>query len=291
MLGKGRSWKLEDLESHLDALVSEHAIARHNSTVYLRDKEDPLTHFALERSPLSSDMPVEWGQYAVAQYHGSLDSYGPSFGRDDDTVGTLLQKIDSEPGVDEMHLMPLRHVDLADDSNLATLQKVVPRHDRARSVHPTASDSHRGSRSNTDISGRGPLIPQDRYTTSSIPVSITHLISNPPSPSIWRIRNIGKKTFTLRIQWPGYKHWSKTLAAVDWTKSRDPITHVKLAQAVANGVRDLIVKYRDEPYDPDYAEWNVGPKGIQLDQICLVALHNVSRGSWQPQLCLLEPRR
>lgn len=34
MLMQGRSWKLEDLESNLDTLVSEHyTIARHNSEI------------------------------------------------------------------------------------------------------------------------------------------------------------------------------------------------------------------------------------------------------------------
>ncbi|KAH0834765.1 hypothetical protein J3R83DRAFT_10362 [Lanmaoa asiatica] len=199
----------------------------------------------------------------------------------------------------------------------STARRVMPRHDRAWSVHSTSSDSHRRGRNN-DIYGRGPLIPQERYTTNSISsyntpdqhppinfdlenpdqfgIPITDILNN--TDSFTRIRDrtqafshMGKKTFTLRVQWPGYRPWSKTLAALDWTKSRDPITRVKLAEAVAKGVRDLIVKYRDEPYDPDYVEWNVGPNGIQFDQICLVALHHVSRGSWQPKLCLREPRR
>jgi hypothetical protein len=74
---------------------------------------------------------------------------------------------------------------------------------------------------------------------------------------------------------------------MDWKKSRGPITRVKLAEAVATAIRDLFDKYYRERYDTDYVEWNVGSNGIQLDQICLVALHQVSRGSWQPQLCLL----
>ncbi|KAI9568067.1 hypothetical protein HD554DRAFT_2022730, partial [Boletus coccyginus] len=163
----------------------------------------------------------------------------------------------------------------------------------------------------------GPLIPQERYITSTIPSysapgqhsSITFDLENPDQIGIpiidilnktggfVRIRDRtqafsqqGKKTFTLRVQWPGYKLWSKTIAALDWTKSRAPITRVKVAEAVATAIQGLFEKYRDKPYDPGHAEWNVGPNGVQLDQICLVALHHVSRGSWQPQLCLLEPR-
>ncbi|KAG6379616.1 hypothetical protein JVT61DRAFT_10125 [Boletus reticuloceps] len=51
--------------------------------------------------------------------------------------------------------------------------------------------------------------------------------------------NMEKKTFTLRVRWPGYKSWSKTIAALDWTKLRAPVTRVKLAEAVATAIRDL----------------------------------------------------
>ncbi|KAG8216392.1 hypothetical protein J3R82DRAFT_6496 [Butyriboletus roseoflavus] len=210
-----------------------------------------------------------------------------------------------------------RLLPLSADDEHSTARRVVPRHDRAWSVHSTSSDSHRRNRSYPDIYGRGPLIPQERYSTSSIssyntpeqhpPVNFS--LENPNqigipiadvlnrTDSFHRILDrtqpvipMGKKTFTLRVQWPGYKSWSKTIAALDWTRSRAPLTRAKLAEAVATGVRDLIEKYRNEQYDPDYAEWNVGPNGIQLDQICLVRLYHVSKGSWQPELCLLEPR-
>ncbi|KAF8551409.1 hypothetical protein OG21DRAFT_1418013 [Imleria badia] len=94
-----------------------------------------------------------------------------------------------------------------------------------------------------------------------------------------------------RVQWPGYKPWHKTIAAKNWRKLRGPVTRVKLAEAVAIATQELLKAYRDEPYDSDFGSWNVGPNGIQLDQICLIALHQVSKGSWQPQLCLLGPRR
>ncbi|KAF8434600.1 hypothetical protein L210DRAFT_941978 [Boletus edulis BED1] len=193
-------------------------------------------------------------------------------------------------------------------------RRVVPRHDETSSVHSPGSIRRR--RSNPEVHGRGILIPQERYRTSTIssysaphhPPIITFNLENPGQVGIpiidilnktggfARIRdrteafNMEKKTFTLRIRWPGYKSWSKTISALDWTKSRAPVTRVKLAEAVATAIRDLFEKYRDEHYEPEYTRWNVGRSGIQLDQICLVALHQVSRGSWQPQLCLLAPR-
>jgi hypothetical protein len=142
-------------------------------------------------------------------------------------------------------------------------------------------------RSNSDVYGRGPLIPQERYTTSTISSdkapdqhSITFNLENPDQTGIpvidilnktddfVRIRdgteavNMGNKTFTLRVhvssldliggfslwfnveppgfQWPGYRPWSKTITALDWKKSRDPITRAKLAEAVATAIRDLL---------------------------------------------------
>lgn len=104
-------------------------------------------------------------------------------------------------------------------------RRVIPRSDRASSVHSTSSDSHRRNHS-TDI-GRGPFIPQDRYRTSSISTyntaeqhpHITFELDNPNQIGIPiidilnrvdgfdRIRDraqafshMGKKTFTLRVQ-------------------------------------------------------------------------------------------
>lgn len=109
-----------------------------------------------------------------------------------------------------------------------TARRVAPRHDRARSVlHSTSSGSHGRSRSNSYVQGRGPLIPQERYTTSSIspyntadhPPPIIFDLENPhqtgvpivdllnKTDSFSRIRDptqafshMGKKTFTLRVQ-------------------------------------------------------------------------------------------
>ncbi|KAG9311793.1 hypothetical protein JVU11DRAFT_8040 [Chiua virens] len=236
----------------------------------------------------------------------------------------------------------------AADEEQSTARRVIPRSDRAWSVHST--DSY--------IPGRGKVIPQERYTSNTITsyntpaprARITFNLESPDQPGIpitdilsqtgnfARLLNrtetfdMGKLTFTLRIlvslifdwwydlwlnirppgrQWPGYKPWTKTISAKDWKKNRGPVSRAKLAEVVAKAVRDLIKvgittvglpselglilsyqKRRNERCHAEYAaEWNVGQDGIQLGQICLVALWQVSRGSWQPQLCLIEPRR
>lgn len=35
---------------------------------------------------------------------------------------------------------------------------------------------------------------------------------------------------------------------------------------------------------PEQAEWRVGPGGIQIEDLHLAALDQVSAGSWQPRL-------
>ncbi|KAF9226280.1 hypothetical protein BS17DRAFT_815155 [Gyrodon lividus] len=196
---------------------------------------------------------------------------------------------------------------LRDDSDFSVGRRVLARHDQTSSVHSAASDLHRRGRSgsNTGIHGRGPRIPQERYmvggtqsfnasegkqnpitfnleNTSESGIPIVDIINGTDNFRCLQERtqafgDMGKKTFTLRVLWPGYKPLNKTVATKDWTKERSPVTRGKLAEVVATTVRDLIERYRNEAYDPDYAAWNVGPNGIQLQDIVLVALHHVSK--------------
>ena len=39
-----------------------------------------------------------------------------------------------------------------------------------------------------------------------------------------------------------------------------------------------------ENITPEYAEWKVGPGGIQVKDLRLAALEQVSGGRWQPRL-------
>ncbi|KAF9236046.1 hypothetical protein BU15DRAFT_64324 [Melanogaster broomeanus] len=172
-----------------------------------------------------------------------------------------------------------------------------------------------------NVPGRGPRIPQDSYAvggTLAFNASderkdpITFNLENPSEVGIplidilrgtenfrrlqdrtqtFSFADAGRKTFTLRVLWPGYHPWHKTVATMDWRKARAPITRSKLAEGVAIAIRDMIGKHRNKPYDRDYAAWNVGPSGIQLSDIVLVCLRHVSKGSWQPELCLLQARR
>ena len=40
--------------------------------------------------------------------------------------------------------------------------------------------------------------------------------------------------------------------------------------------------------DREYSKWRVGPEFIEIDRVVLVALDNVSIGSWQPRIAVLS---
>lgn len=86
---------------------------------------------------------------------------------------------------------------------------------------------------------------------------------------------------------------------MDWKKNRRHLTRGRLAQKVACHVKaffnvsyeiilymvlTLFQKYHDFTCDARQKSWQIGTGAIQLDDLYLVALHHVSRGSWQPEI-------
>ncbi|KAF9221404.1 hypothetical protein BS17DRAFT_711300 [Gyrodon lividus] len=94
-------------------------------------------------------------------------------------------------------------------------------------------------------------------------------------------------SISLRIQWPGYPAWTTQIRTMDFKNPKGPITKMKLAKNIANCVRRFIEtmnrRSMEEDSDP---RWKVGQRHIQVKDLILVSLHNVSKGSWQPQLRL-----
>ncbi|KAF9644046.1 hypothetical protein BDM02DRAFT_3122524 [Thelephora ganbajun] len=86
----------------------------------------------------------------------------------------------------------------------------------------------------------------------------------------------------LRFEWPGYKSWSRQIKTNDWRKTRRPITRAKLATDVSKSLSLFIQEMENEPADPHNEKWGFGPSLITIEQITLVALEHVSKGSWQP---------
>lgn len=86
----------------------------------------------------------------------------------------------------------------------------------------------------------------------------------------------------LRFEWPGYKSWSRQIKTNDWRKTRRPITRAKLATDISKSLALFMQEMESEPIDPQNEKWRFGPGLITVDQISLVALEHVSKGSWQP---------
>ncbi|KAF8845191.1 hypothetical protein BDN67DRAFT_893484 [Paxillus ammoniavirescens] len=90
--------------------------------------------------------------------------------------------------------------------------------------------------------------------------------------------------------WPGYRPWTKQIPTMDFKKSKGPITKIKLAKNIANCVRRFIEAGDSKAMEPDSdRRWRVGKRNIKVEDLVLVSLHHVSKGSWQPQLRLRKP--
>jgi len=86
----------------------------------------------------------------------------------------------------------------------------------------------------------------------------------------------------LRFEWPGYKSWSRQIKTNDWRKTRRPITRAKLATDISKSLSLFIQEMENEPVEPHNEKWRLGAGHITIDQITLVGLEHVSKGSWQP---------
>ncbi|KIJ62032.1 hypothetical protein HYDPIDRAFT_95443 [Hydnomerulius pinastri MD-312] len=90
----------------------------------------------------------------------------------------------------------------------------------------------------------------------------------------------------IRICWPGYAPFRRQIPSRDFRKEKGPITKGKLAKTLAITVRRFIKEKSDkateDEADPN-PRWKVGSRHIQVEDLILVSLHHVSKGSWQPQ--------
>ncbi|KAH6915845.1 hypothetical protein BKA70DRAFT_471389 [Coprinopsis sp. MPI-PUGE-AT-0042] len=98
---------------------------------------------------------------------------------------------------------------------------------------------------------------------------------------------------SIRLEWPGYRPWTRQIPTKDFRSPPCPITMAKLAKAVAKCVQRFIEENKDRNLDEGTdRKWKVGARSheIKLEDVVLVSLHHVSLGSWQPQLRLRRPR-
>ncbi|KAJ7281932.1 hypothetical protein C8J57DRAFT_85901 [Mycena rebaudengoi] len=97
---------------------------------------------------------------------------------------------------------------------------------------------------------------------------------------------------SIRLEWPGYRQWSRQIPTKDFRSPPGPITRAKLAKNVAKCVQRFIQERHGQPMEDDAdARWRVGPgpNQIKLEDLVLVSIHHVSMGSWQPHLRLRRP--
>jgi len=93
---------------------------------------------------------------------------------------------------------------------------------------------------------------------------------------------------TLRLEWPGYKSWTRQIKTKDWRREPKPITKAKLAFEVARKVRDFMQENIDEPVVPGTERWKVGPGFIEVKDLVLVRMVHVSKGSWQAEFRVFD---
>lgn len=92
---------------------------------------------------------------------------------------------------------------------------------------------------------------------------------------------------SIRIEWPGYRPWTKQIPTMDFKTPKGPITRAKLAKNIANCIRRFVEWAEKQSMEADAdRKWRVGRKYIKMEHLMLVSLHHVSKGSWQPQLRL-----
>ncbi|KAJ8515718.1 hypothetical protein ONZ45_g6883 [Pleurotus djamor] len=98
---------------------------------------------------------------------------------------------------------------------------------------------------------------------------------------------------SIRLEWPGYRQWSRQIPTKDFRSPPGPITKAKLAKNVAKCVQRFIEERHNHMLEDESAvKWRVGVNNnnrlvtnrITFDDLVLVSIHHVSMGSWQPQL-------
>ncbi|KAI9511587.1 hypothetical protein F5148DRAFT_1146751 [Russula earlei] len=109
---------------------------------------------------------------------------------------------------------------------------------------------------------------------------MTLLDANQPAP-------LGDRTTTkIRICWPGYQPSEHQVQLRDQTPARNPVTLERLVKHVGSRVRQFLSDCMQvQSADP---RWAVGYGGINVNEVMLIGVVQVSAGSWMPMLQLME---
>ncbi|KAF9650499.1 hypothetical protein BDM02DRAFT_1381798 [Thelephora ganbajun] len=103
-------------------------------------------------------------------------------------------------------------------------------------------------------------------------------------------------TITMRLEWPGYMSWSRQVRILDSRSVRQSISREKLAYEVAKTVSAFAQPQNRKRSSAEGAlcrdrTWDIGEGGLGLDDLVLVRVENVSKGSWQPQFLMHRQHR
>jgi len=77
------------------------------------------------------------------------------------------------------------------------------------------------------------------------------------------------------------------ISSHNWRRTKGLITKEKLAQSLAKTTGQFIENVSNKPLEIGAERsWKVGTQHIGVEDLILVSLHNVSKGSWQPHFRL-----
>ncbi|EJD07501.1 uncharacterized protein FOMMEDRAFT_73265 [Fomitiporia mediterranea MF3/22] len=97
-------------------------------------------------------------------------------------------------------------------------------------------------------------------------------------------------SISIRLNWEGYDPWSRQIPTRNFKVPQGPITRKVLAKNIAKTVQRFIDEHIDRQLPPNSnPAWQVGPGRIEFNDVVLLSIHHVSRGSWQANLCLNQP--
>ncbi|KZV68965.1 hypothetical protein PENSPDRAFT_581651 [Peniophora sp. CONT] len=99
-------------------------------------------------------------------------------------------------------------------------------------------------------------------------------------------------SISIRINWAEcYPSWSRQIPTRDFKNPPGPVTRSKVARNVARSVQRFIDEMNTRALEEDSdIGWAVGRarNGIVLEDLALVRLEHVSKGSWEARLCFVH---
>jgi len=96
---------------------------------------------------------------------------------------------------------------------------------------------------------------------------------------------------SCRFLFPGYpaNGGSCQIHALDWNRKRRPITRSKLAHEIARKLERYLHDMARLIPDTSVDRWTIGQGSMNIENLFLVRLVSVSKGSFQPEIWVADP--